>query len=131
MVEQFAEEIVLAAFEEQASAVRWLAPLQESALRLLDAPLVPGVNMPNPERSSHVAWALNLLDKTADAFAAVLNERRAAIEESNNRLRGVIGHPHLASPATKRERDRERKIQVTPYTPDVLGCYVLVPGAKR
>ena len=106
-VEEFAEEIVLAAFEEQASAVRWLVPLQESALKLLDAPLVPGVNMPNPEHSSHVAWALNLLDKSPNAFAAVMNERRAAIEESNNRLRGVISDPHLTSPAKKRARDRQ------------------------
>jgi hypothetical protein len=116
VVEEFAEEIVLAAFEEQGSAVRWLTPRQESARKLLDVPLFPGFNMPNKERSDHVAWAVGLLDKTPDAFAAVLTERRSAIQESNNRLRGMLKH---------------RKIEATPYPPDILGCYVLVPGSRR
>jgi hypothetical protein len=88
-VENFAEEVVLGALEQEGTHIRWLTPLAEAA-KLIDAPLVPGVNMPNAERTSHVRWALDLLDSTTDAFATVLNERRAAIEESNNRLRGVI-----------------------------------------
>jgi len=114
-VEEFAEEIVLAAFDQDGTASRWLTPLAESASKLLDAPLVPGINMPNVERSSHVRWALDLLEKTPDAFAAVETARRSAIEESNNRLRGML---------------RQRKIDVIPHSPDILGCYVLVPGKR-
>jgi hypothetical protein len=110
--ENFAEEVVIAAFEQSGNGIRWLTPLAEAA-KLIDAPLVPGVNMPNAERTSHVRWAL---DSTPDAFAAVLNERRAAIEESNNRLRGML---------------KQGKIQVIPHPPDILGCYVLAPGARR
>jgi hypothetical protein len=71
--------------------------------------------MSSSERSSHVRWALDLFEHK-DAFASVVKERRAAIEESNNRLRGMLKHG---------------QIRVTPHTPDILGCYVLVPGAKR
>lgn len=113
-VENFAEEVIIAAFEQTGGAIRWLSPLSETT-KLVDAPLVPGVNMSNGERSSHVRWALDLLEQK-DVFAPVVNERRAAIEESNNRLRGMLKHG---------------QIQVTPHTPDILGCYVLVPGAKR
>jgi hypothetical protein len=49
-------------------------PPEEPAKKLLDAPLVPGVNMPNPERSSHVAWALNLLDMTPDRPTTLFSE---------------------------------------------------------
>jgi len=112
--ENFAEEVVLGAFEQVGNAIRWLTPLEEAA-KLIDAPLVPGVNMPTAERTSHVRWALELLAQN-DAFAAVLNERRAAIEESNNRLRGML---------------KQGKIQVIAHPPDILGCYVLVPGTKR
>ena len=115
-VEEFAEEIVLAAFEQQGSAIRWLTPLAESATKLLDAPLVAGVNMPTAERSSHVHWALDLVEKSPEAFAAVLTDRRTSIEESNNRLRSML---------------KQRKIEVVPHPPDILGCYVFVPGGKR
>jgi superfamily II DNA or RNA helicase len=114
--DEFAEEIVLAAFEQRESSIRWLMPFVECASRLLDAPLVPGVNMPNAERSSHVRWALDLLDQTPDVFAVVLKERCSTIEDSNNRLRGMLKH---------------RKIEVTAHPPDILGCYVLAPGVKR
>ena len=114
-VENFAEEVVLGAFEQNAKGIGWLTPLAE-ATKLIDAPLVPGVNMHSVERTSNVRWALDLLDSTPDAFAAVLSERRAAIEESNNRLRGML---------------KQGKIAVTSYLPDILGCYVLVPGARR
>ena len=46
--------------EQQGSAIRWLTPLAEAASKLLDAPLVVGVNMPTAERSSHVRWALDV-----------------------------------------------------------------------
>jgi superfamily II DNA or RNA helicase len=114
-VETFAEEVVLSAFEQGVSALRWLVPIDE-ATKLIEAPLVPGVNMPPAERTTHVRWALDLLDSTPDAFTPLLNERRAAIEQSNNRLRGMLKHG---------------EIRVDAYRPDILGCYVLVPGAAR
>jgi hypothetical protein len=106
----------LAAFEQLGSSIRWVTPIQESARKLLDTHPVAGVNMPNKERSDHVEWALQLLEKSSDAFDALTNERRVAIEESNNRLRGML---------------KQRKIEVKPHAPDILGCYVLVPGGKR
>ena len=68
------------------------------------------------ERSGHVKWALELLDKTPNAFESVLDERQKAIVESHNRLRGML---------------KQGKIEVIPHHPDILGCYVMVPAAIR
>ena len=114
--EEFGEEIVLAAFEQDAAAVHWLTPLADRALQLLDSKSVPGVNMPLVERSNHVRWALDLLEKAPNAFQPVLDERQKTIVESHNRLRGML---------------KQRKIEVIPHAPDILGCYVLVPATIR
>jgi hypothetical protein len=45
-----------------------------------------------------------------------MSDRSAKIEESNNRLRGML---------------KQGKAKVTPHPPDIVGCYVLVPGGKR
>jgi len=114
--EEFGEEVVLAAFEQDGAAIRWLTPLADRARQSLDAKPVPGVNMPLAERSGHVKWALELLDKTPNAFESVLDERQKAIVESHNRLRGML---------------KLGKIEVIAHHPDILGCYVLVPAATR
>jgi superfamily II DNA or RNA helicase len=113
--ENFAEEVLMAAFHQDGSGITWLTPIAE-AKKLIDAPLVPGVNMPHAERTAHVRWALDLLDFAPDTFAAILKERRQEIEKSNNRLRGML---------------KQGKIQVIAHPPDILGLYVLVPGASR
>jgi superfamily II DNA or RNA helicase len=114
--EEFGEEIVLAAFEQEAAAIRWLTPLADRARQLLDSRSARGVNMPIPERMGHVRWALELLARTSNAFQFVLDERRQMIVESHNRLRGML---------------KQGKIEVTPHQPDILGCYVLVPAVVR
>ncbi len=72
--------------------------------------------MPLVERSNHVRWALDLLEKAPNAFQPVLDERQKTIVESHNRLRGML---------------KQRKIEVIPHAPDILGCYVLVPATIR
>jgi superfamily II DNA or RNA helicase len=109
-VQQFAEEVVVAAFRRGDHGMEWLEPLQSEGLRLL-AEAEPTANMPQPERERQVEWALAMLED--DWFDEVVQERVSALEESHARLRAVV---------------KSRSLKVTPHTPpDVLGCYVLVP----
>jgi SNF2 family DNA or RNA helicase/predicted transcriptional regulator len=114
--QQFAEEVVPAAFERDGSAVWWLTPSREEALRLLSNTQV-AANMPLMERKEHVEWALGMLkDGWADG---IVEERVAELEASHARLRRVVMGAKVA--------------KVTPHRPpDVIGCFVLVPaGGSR
>ena len=110
--EQFAEEVVAAAFRTQQNEIHWLKPLQESALDLLS----PSTERHNPdpgEAPYQVNVALDML--TGDEWAQpIIAERVAALAESHQRLRGVVGGFELT---------------ITPHPrPDILGCYVLIPS---
>ena len=108
--QQFAEEVVAAAFRRDGGALR-LSPLQDEALRLLRGAEV-AANMPPAERQEHVQWALGMLDGGwADDIIA---ERVSALEAAHARLRRAVKGAQAA---------------VTPHPPpDVIGCYVLVPA---
>ena len=109
--QQFAEEVVPAAFERDGSALWWLSPLQDEALRLLSDAEVAS-NMPPIERKEHVEWALGMLKD--DWSDGIVGERVAELEASHARLRRVV---------------RGARAQVTPHRPpDVIGCFVLVPA---
>ena len=108
--QQFAEEIVAAAFRRDGDSPHWLSPRQEEALRLLrDAKVA--ANMPAPERKEHVQWALGMLCRNwADDIVA---ERVSALEAAHARLRLAV---------------KGTRTTVTPHPPpDIIGCYVLVP----
>ncbi len=109
--QQFAEEVVAAAFRGDGDGLRWLSPLQDEALRLLrDAEVA--ANMPQIERQEHVQWALGMLE--GDWADGIVAERVFALESAHVRLRRAV---------------KGSKAAVTPHPPpDVIGCYVLVPA---
>lgn len=111
VTQQFAEEVVVAAFRRSDNGLEWLQPMQEEALRLLQE-ANPVANMPQPEHEQHVAWALGMLN---DAwYSEIVAERVRALEDSHARLRSVV---------------KAKALKVTPHEPpDILGCYVLVPA---
>ncbi len=112
----FAEEVVLAAFERREGAVVWLDPPNDRA-RLLLEEARPVVEMSQPERRDQVAWALRALDAGGEWWAPLVEARVRALQESHARLRSLVKAPRLT---------------VQPHTPpDILGCYVLVPGRRQ
>ena len=115
--ENFAEEVLLAAFEPAdsgAKSIRWLEPFADRADAVLAAPLAP-VNMPLTERREHVRWALGLLADNSSLFDPVLESRRSEIREAQNRLRGLL---------------KQGDVEVRSDGPDILGCYVMVPAGR-
>jgi hypothetical protein len=114
--DQFAEEVVMAAFRPAPGGIQWLEPIQQEAIKLMDRALPRG-NMPPAEAQAHVSWALASLEGQ-DWHDELVAERVAALKESHGRLRTVVG---VRSPEV---------IAHTP--PDILGLYVMVPsGAGR
>jgi superfamily II DNA or RNA helicase len=115
-VEEFAEEVLMAAFEQHAGQLEWLMPLRARAASLAESAPAGG-NMPIAERSAHVRWALGLISDPK-AFAAILDERRSELQAAHNRLRGML---------------KLKPFEITVHPPDILGCYVYVPvgGAAR
>jgi hypothetical protein len=117
-VDEFAEEVVLAAFTRDAAgaapgAPAWLAPLESAARDLLDGAR-PAANMPPAERAEQVAWALGFLQGRPDWWAPVVGARVEQLQASHDRLRKLV---------------RAARLRVQPHTPpDILGCYVLVPA---
>ena len=111
--QQFAEEVVSAAFQRDGGTIRWLSPMQTEALRLLrDAEVA--ANMPPTERQEHIEWALGML---SNGWAkGIVAERVDELEASHARLRRTV---------------KGSKARVTAHEPpDVIGCYVLVPAGN-
>ena len=113
--EQFAEEIVTAAFQRDGAQIRWLKPVQEESLKLLgEGDAQVSGNMPRTERQEQIEWALNMLDN--DWYKEILEDRANALKTAHNRLSRTL---------------RSRPATVKPYEPpDIIGCYVLVPGGR-
>jgi hypothetical protein len=111
-VDEFAEEIVLAAFTRRDGKVSWLEPW-ESARPLLENAR-PAGNLETAEREAQVRWALDLLASDPGWHEPVVARRTEALRDSNDRLRSLVG---------------AGKLCISPYTPpDILGLYVLLPG---
>jgi hypothetical protein len=111
--EEFAEEIVLAAFQRSDRGPHWLEPFA-SAGRELAEKASPKANISPEERTAHVERALDLLNDDPDWFRPILNWRVAELEAAHKRLRALL---------------KERPLKIHPHTPpDILGCFVLVPG---
>lgn len=112
-VDEFAEEVVLVAFQRQGDGIAWLEPF-ESAARELLAGVQPVGNMAPAERAEHVAWALNRLAADTGWYAPILRWRVGQLQSSHDRLRRLV---------------RSARLTVEPREPpDILGCYVLVPA---
>jgi superfamily II DNA or RNA helicase len=114
-VAEFAEEIVLAAFQRQESKLAWLEPLDEAARHLIETAKVTA-EMPMSERREHASWALEMLQGD-DWFKPLVAQRTGKLQESHQRLRKLVKAP---------------KLTIRPHTPpDILGCYVLVPAGGK
>ncbi len=110
--DEFAEEVVLAAFGRSEGRVQWLEPLNSAGRELLETSQPVG-NMSGAERSNHVSSVLGLLLRDEHWYEPVVEARRRQLWESNNRLRKLV---------------RARKLEIRPHNPpDILGLYVLVP----
>ncbi len=108
---QFAEEVVVCAFEPKGQGIHWLHPLQQEASRLL-RDTKPIGNMAALERQAHVAWALKIL--TDDWYSSIVHERARQLAEAHMRLRGSLQGQHT---------------RIVPHCPpDIIGCFVLVPA---
>ena len=112
--QQFAEEVVVAAFSREGGELHWIEPVDSHGIDLLrNARSV--ANMDDAEKADNVDWALGMLE---DSWYEEIVERRSlALGESHSRLRKVV---------------KANKLNVKPHTPpDVLGCYVLVPSGAN
>jgi hypothetical protein len=114
-VESFAEEIVLAACQRGDGQVRWLEPIDRAGRELAER-AEPTANMPQPEKTEHLAWALDVLDPSKPWYQPVIEHRVAALADAHARLRRLIKAPRL---------------EIKPHEPpDVMGCFVLVPTGR-
>jgi len=112
-IEEFAEEIVLAAFERSENGLRWLEPLPTAA-RILAESAVPRVNISREERADNIERALAILEADPDWFRPILNSRVAELELAHQRLRALL---------------KKHPLKISPHLPpDILGCFVLVPA---
>ena len=113
--QQFAEEVVAAAFHGQGDGIRWLGDDpgggQDNALRLLEE-AQPAANMSQSERNEHVRWALTSLQDGWDSD--IIAQRAVALEAAHGRLRQAV-------PGSRTTVEPHRP-------PDIIGCYVLTPA---
>lgn len=115
-VEEYAEEIILAAFQRREGRLFWLEPLETAAMTLLETAL-PVANLSAEERRQQVKWALEFLDSHEGWFEPILAHRVARLAESNQRLRSLT---------------QATSLEIVPHRPpDILGCYVLLPAGER
>jgi superfamily II DNA or RNA helicase len=111
--EEFAEEIVLAAFERGIERPKWLEPYATAGRKLAET-AAPKANISREERVTHVERALHLLKQDPQWFGPLLDWRVAELDAAHKRLRALL---------------KNRPLKIHPHTPpDILGCFVLVPG---
>jgi len=110
---QYAEEVVTAAFQRIAAGIHWIGGLDDEPLRLLrqaDARIER--QLAPRERAENVQWALDVLDAHPDWHEHIVDQRRAALEQSHARLRSQIGGS---------------RVEIRAEIPDLIGCFVLLP----
>jgi len=112
-VEQFAEEVVLAAFERQDGRLNWLEPLGTAGREIVSAARPVG-NVGAEEKAEQIKWALEFLTGTEAWYAPIVALRVVALETAHARLRTLTKAPRL---------------EVTPHEPpDILALFVLLPA---
>ena len=109
----FAEEVLPVAFQRESGAIQWLESADDARGLMESAQAT--ANMPGDERQRQVEWALGMLEADDAWYAPIVEARRDALRDAHERLRKELKSPP--------------KTEVIPHAPpDVLGCYVLVPG---
>lgn len=112
-VEEFAEEVLLAAFQRREGKLVWLEPLDRAGTELMER-VRPQANLAPEERQRQVTWALDFLKEQPDWYEPVVQARVQALQDAHDRLRKLV---------------RAARLDVLPHRPpDILGCYVLVPA---
>jgi len=115
-VEEFAEEVVLAAFERREGRLHWLEPL-ETAGREIAAAARPVSNVSSEEKAEQIGWALQFLTSTPEWYAPIVALRVGALRAAHERLRKLTKAPRL---------------RISPHEPpDILGCFVLLPSGAQ
>jgi superfamily II DNA or RNA helicase len=112
-IEEFAEEVLLAAFERRDGRLYWLEPL-ETAGGEIAAAARPVGNVSPEEKAEQIGWSLDFLTSTPEWYAPIVALRVAALQAAHARLRKLTKAPRL---------------KVSPHEPpDILGCFVLLPA---
>jgi hypothetical protein len=112
---QFAEEVVLAAFETVSDSMQWLRPFDDQGRRLLTE-AQPAANMSPEEKARQVRWALEQLRADPRWWEVIAKERISRLTEAHARLRALVPGADMS---------------VEVREPDVLGVYALVPAGAR
>lgn len=114
-VDEFAEEVLLAAFQRRQGVPVWLEPIETRGRELLEeVGANPVGNMSREDRREQVEWALEFLQSHERWFAPLLESRVQKLQESHARLRKLV---------------KATRLEIRPHEPpDILGCYVLVPA---
>ena len=111
--QEFAEEVVLAAFSAADGKPEWLEPLDAEPRALVERAEAVA-NLSDAERATEVSWALSMLDADPRWFQSILDWRQSELEQAHERLRAMSGAGALT---------------IDPKVPpDILGCFVLLPG---
>ena len=112
-VEEFAEEVVLAAFERRDGRLHWLEPL-ETAGREIAAAARPVGNVEAAEKAEQIGWALEFLTGSPRLVRADRRSRGwRSLRRRMRRLRKLTKAPRL---------------KVLPHEPpDILGCFRAPP----
>jgi hypothetical protein len=120
-VEEFAEEVALAAFERRDGRLRWLEPM-ETAGREIAAAAQPVGNVGAAEKTEQIGWALKFLADTPEWHQPIVAARVAQLEAAHARLRKLTKLAPGRDPGA-------RRLRVLPHEPpDILGCFVLLPA---
>ena len=123
----YAEEVLSAAFHRVNGQLEWLPLYQddadgenpdggqrETALTLLSQTRA-AANMEPDLRAHQVAQALAMLTPNPGWESPIIQQRQEALQAAHRRIRGVVG--------------ARTPLRIQPHSPDVIGCYVLVPRA--
>jgi len=112
--DQFAEEVVTAAYETPAGNIEWNLTGDSDSSTLLELATASG-NISPQEKGQRIERALEELRSDQAGLELIANRRAAELEANYERLKPTMGGG---------------KVTVKPYPPDLLGVYVLLPGGN-
>jgi superfamily II DNA or RNA helicase len=116
-IDQFAEEVVTAAFSRSDKGLDWKPTNDKATLVLLET-VVPKGQISQQERIEQVSWALETIEHAKPDLQHIAQNRAKDAESAYARLREITGGSQITvAPALN--------------SPDILGIYVLLPGGGR
>jgi superfamily II DNA or RNA helicase len=112
--EQFAEEVLTVAYDTPAGKINW-HPANDDVMTDLLEKVIATSNISPQEKQQRVLRALEELQEDPAVLDNIAKSRAAELEATYERLKPTMGGG---------------KVSVTPYPPDLLGVYVLLPGGN-